>query len=327
MLALFRQNVIHHIEQRTYLDLHAIFFTNFAFQRVGQAFAEFNAAAGELPQPAFVFGQRTAAGQKQLFPLVDDDGAHANPNVIDSAFHLNLPISGILNEIMIPRDYKRYPIPARPARAEIMVVNSRFIADAAPAFSVEEARKFIAQVQAEFPDASHHVPAFLIGYGASVTAHCSDDGEPSGTAGRPMLAVLQGSGLGDVVVVVTRYFGGTKLGTGGLVRAYGDAVKAVLAELPRAEKIPTHTVMLACEYSYFERIRLLAQEHHGQVLDESFGADVTLTIQFAVWHLDAFQDALREMTRGSLQAEIIETNPETIMPLDAFPGPDESAKK
>src|SRR5512133_228620 len=178
---------------------------------------------------------------------------------------------------MTSGDYKRYPIPAKVARAEIMVFNSRFIATAAPAFSVDEARALVARVRTEFPDASHNVPAFLIGYGASVTAHCTDDGEPTGTAGRPALAVLQGSGLGDVVVVVTRYFGGTKLGTGGLVHAYGEAVKAVLAVLPRAEKIPTHTVMLACEYALFERVRLLVQEHHGEVLDEAFGSDVTIT--------------------------------------------------
>ena len=73
----------------------------------------------------------------------------------------------------------------------------------------------------------------MIGHGASTTAHCSDDGEPSGTAGRPALSVLQGSGIGDVVLVITRYFGGTKLGTGGLVRAYGDSVRNLLKVLPR----------------------------------------------------------------------------------------------
>jgi len=222
---------------------------------------------------------------------------------------------------MIPREEKRYPIPEREARAEITVVNSRFIATAAPAFSVEAARSFIARIRAEFPAASHNVPAFLIGYGASVTAHCTDDGEPAGTAGRPALTVLQGSGLGDVVVVVTRYFGGTKLGTGGLVHAYTEAVQAVLAVLPRAEKVPTHTVMLACEYALFDRVRLLVQEHHGLLLDQDFAADVTLTARFATWHLDAFQAALRELSRGALQAEIIETDPETIMPLGSFPGP------
>jgi uncharacterized YigZ family protein len=219
---------------------------------------------------------------------------------------------------MIPPEIKRYPIPAGEARAEFTVLNSRFIASAAPAFSVEQARAFIARIRGEFSDASHNVPAFLIGYGASVTAHATDDGEPSGTAGRPALVVLQGSGLGDIVVVVTRYFGGTKLGTGGLVQAYTEAVKAVLAALPRAEKIPTHTVMLACDYALFERIRLLIQEHGGQALDEDFGADVTITARFATWRLPPFQDALRELSRGALQAEIVESNPETIMPLGSF---------
>jgi len=213
---------------------------------------------------------------------------------------------------------KRYPIPAQEARAEIEVLHSRFIACAAPAFGVEQARAFIAGIKNEFADATHHVPVYLVGYGSSVTAHCSDDGEPAGTAGRPALAVLQGSGLGDVVVVIVRYFGGTKLGTGGLVRAYSDAMRAVLALLPRAEKIPTHTVMLAFPYPYFERIRLLVAAHRGQILDEDFAADVTVTARFAVEYFAGFQQALSELTRGAVQAEIIETDPETIFPLGSF---------
>ena len=209
----------------------------------------------------------------------------------------------------------RYPIPAREVRIEITVVNSRFIATATPVFSVEEAKAFIARVREEFSDASHNVPAFLVGHGASVIAHCSDDGEPSGTAGRPALAVLRGSGLGDVAVVVSRYFGGTKLGTGGLVRAYGDAVREVLAVLPRAEKVPTHTVMLAVPYPYFERVRLVVAEQKGQILDEDFAADVTVTARFAVEHLPAFQAALQELSNGQLEAEIVETDEATIMPL------------
>jgi uncharacterized YigZ family protein len=212
----------------------------------------------------------------------------------------------------------RYPIPAKETRVEILVVNSRFIASAAPAFSVEQAKAFIARMKEEFADASHNVPAYLIGHGASVTAHCSDAGEPSGTAGRPALAVLQGSGLGDIVVVVTRYFGGTKLGTGGLVRAYTDATKAVLEALPRAEKIPTHTVMFSLPYTYLEQARLLVAAQRGQILDETFAADVTVTARFLVERFDAFQAALRELTRGSVEALIIETDLETIMPLGSF---------
>jgi uncharacterized YigZ family protein len=215
---------------------------------------------------------------------------------------------------------ERYPIPAQEARVEIQVLNSRFIATAAPVFSVDEARAFVARIKDEFTDASHNVPAYLVGHGASVIAHCHDDGEPSGTAGRPALAVLQGSGLGDVAVVVTRYFGGTKLGTGGLVRAYGDAVREVLQALPRAEKVPTHTVLIAAPYSLFERVRLAVEAHHGQVLDEAFAADVTVTARFPVERLPPFQAALQELSSGAIEAEIVATDEATIMPLGTLDG-------
>lgn len=210
---------------------------------------------------------------------------------------------------------ERYPIPAREVRVEIEVLNSRFIATAAPVLSVEEAKAFVAGIKGEFADASHNVPAYLVGYGASVVAHCNDDGEPSGTAGRPALAVLRGSGLGDVAVVVTRYFGGTKLGTGGLVRAYGDAVRAVLEVLPRAEKVPTYTVRVLTPYPLFERVRLAVGTHHGQILDEAFAADVVVTARFADEHLPAFEAALQELSAGALHAEVVARDAATIMPL------------
>ena len=206
-------------------------------------------------------------------------------------------------------------IPAREARAEITVVNSRFITTAAPVFTVDEAKAFVGRIKREFADASHNVAAYLVGHGATVIAHCNDDGEPSGTAGRPALAVLRGSGLGDVAVVVTRYFGGTKLGTGGLVRAYGDGVRAVLAVLPRAAKVATHTALIATPYSFFERLRLLITAHHGKTLDEDFAVDVIVTAQFAVDRFPGFQEALQEMSSGTLEAMIVETNDATIMPI------------
>jgi uncharacterized YigZ family protein len=225
---------------------------------------------------------------------------------------------------MVPR----YPIPAKETRVEIRVRNSRFIATAAPVFSVEEAKAFVAtaapvfsveeakafvaRIRKEFADASHNVPAYQIGYGSSVVAHCNDDGEPSGTAGRPALAVLQGSGIGDVVVVITRYF---KLGTGGLVRAYGDAAREVLAALPRAEKVPSHIVMMDIPYPLFEQTKLLVGERNGRILDQDFAVNVTITAQFAVEDFAAFQDALRELTHGKIEAVIVETNEASIMPL------------
>ncbi len=206
-------------------------------------------------------------------------------------------------------------IPAVEARAETLVVNSRFIASAAPAATVEQAKTFIVRVRQEFPDATHNVPAFVIGHGASTILHCSDDGEPSGTAGRPALAVLQGSGLGDVAVVVTRYFGGTKLGTGGLVRAYSDAVRSVLEVLPKGELVSTNTVYLETAYPLYERLHNLILEHKGQVLEQDFAERVSLAARFAADQLPEFQADLQELSRGSLQAEIIESS-DMIMPLD-----------
>ena len=216
-------------------------------------------------------------------------------------------------------DMKRYLIPASETRAEIIVKNSRFIATIKPVFSVDQAKEFIAQIKIKYSDASHNVPAFVVGHGASVITHCNDDGEPSGTAGRPTLAVLQGSGLGDAAVVVTRYFGGTKLGTGGLVRAYSDAVRTVLDITPRAERVPSYTVMVVIPYSWFERLRLLIEKFHGQILDEDFAADVTVTARFAIERYQSFQAGLSEASHGSLKAEIIETS-EVVIPVDASTG-------
>jgi uncharacterized YigZ family protein len=209
---------------------------------------------------------------------------------------------------------KRYPVPAEELRREQIVVNSRFIASLAPVFSVDEAKAFIARIKTEFADASHNVPVYLIGHGESEIAHCTDAGEPSGTAGRPALAVLRGSGLGDVCVVVTRYFGGTKLGTGGLVRAYSEAVRSVVDAVPRAEKVPTHTLMAEYPYRLVERVRLLVHAQHGQILEEDFAANVTLTARFPVEHFPAFQSALLELTNGAVQAEIVESR-DILMPL------------
>ena len=206
-------------------------------------------------------------------------------------------------------------IPAAETRVELVVVNSRFIATAAPAFSVEAARAFVGRVRAEFADASHNVPAYVIGHGATTIAHCHDDGEPSGTAGRPVLAVVQGSGLGDIAVVVTRYFGGTKLGTGGLVRAYGDAARAVVAALPRAEKVATVTALVEAPYPLLERLRLLVGAYGGLMLAEDFAADITMTVRFRAERFDAFADALRELSRGGVEAVVVERDEATIMPL------------
>ena len=209
---------------------------------------------------------------------------------------------------------EKYRVPAKQTRVEMRVINSRFIATAAPAFTVDEARAFIAGIKSEFSDASHNVPAFLVGHGASVIAHCSDDGEPAGTAGRPILAVLRGSGLGDTVLVVTRYFGGTKLGTGGLVRAYSDAARQVLGVLPLAVKEPTHTLSIICRYSLYEPVRRLVAQHGGEVLEEEFAADVTVTVRLSTERFPDFQSGLAELSAGQVEAEIVAWDESTVVP-------------
>jgi uncharacterized YigZ family protein len=196
-------------------------------------------------------------------------------------------------------------VPLEEARTELMVANSRFIATLAPAASVEEAKAFVARIRKEFFDASHNVPVFVIGCGNTQIAHSSDDGEPSGTAGRPALAVLQGSGLGDVVVVVTRYFGGTKLGTGGLVRAYSEAVRAVLSQVRRGQRVPVVVARVALPYHLFEPVRSLVEEKQGEILAQDFGANVTMTLAILPERLEGFQMGLRECSNGLLKAEIL----------------------
>ena len=206
-------------------------------------------------------------------------------------------------------------VPARCIETEFTDHNSRFITSAGPAFSVQQAKAFIAKIVDKYPDANHHVPLYLIGHDTTTIAHCSDDGEPSGTAGRPALSVLQGSGLGDIVLVITRYFGGTKLGTGGLVRAYSDSVRNLLEALPRARKVATTTLMFVIPYAQFEQTRLIIRNHLGNIRDEVYGADVTLTVRLANDQLALFKKKMMELTRGSIEFITLEQNDHTIMPL------------
>ena len=207
---------------------------------------------------------------------------------------------------------KEYLIPLYEIRREQVVVNSRFIATLAPVFSTEEARGFISRMKKEFADASHNVPAYIIGGGNTITEYFSDDGEPSGTAGRPALAVLRGSGLGDVAVVVTRYFGGTLLGTGGLVKAYTESTQMVVNAVGRGRRVPIHIAMIAIPYSLLERVRLLTTHNRGEVLDEDFAADITMTLQLPVDSFELFQNDLRELSSGRLSAEIIESREKVV---------------
>ena len=182
---------------------------------------------------------------------------------------------------------KAYSVPLTEIRREHVVVNSRFIATLAPAFSIDEARTFMARIKKEFADATHNVPVYIIGGGNTVTEYFSDDGEPAGTAGKPALVAL--------------------LGTGGLVKAYTESAQMVVNAVGRGERVPVHVALLAIPYNLLERVRLVVTRQRGEVLGEDFGADVTLTIRVPVDSFDAFQNDLRELSAGKLQAEVIET--------------------
>lgn len=195
----------------------------------------------------------------------------------------------------------KYRIPAATIRTETEVSKSRFIATVGMAENAADAHAFIAAIRAEMPDASHHVYAFRAGYGSSVTEGVSDDGEPTGTSGPPILNVLRGSEIGDLVIVVTRYFGGIKLGTGGLVRAYSDAARSALAILTTREKIELCQLGLTIPYSLYERVKQLAEHHVATIDDEAFEAEITLFVTLPVEQVNGFTVALRDLSAGKIE--------------------------
>ncbi|WP_298818003.1 IMPACT family protein [Chloroflexus sp.] len=198
-----------------------------------------------------------------------------------------------------------YPIPAAPARATIVVRGSRFIAQAIPTPTIAAARAAIAAARAEMPDATHHCYAYLIGYGASTVAGMSDDGEPAGTAGRPIMAVLRGTGLGDITIIVTRYFGGTLLGVGGLVRAYSDAARAVLATTPRAKRMIYQRMTLRLTYADYAIVRHLLEIETAEILAEDFADTIAITVDVPADRAADLNQRISDRSAGRVQIELI----------------------
>lgn len=206
-------------------------------------------------------------------------------------------------------------IPARQMEAEIRASNSVFIATAVPVFSVEEAKQAIQKIKLQYQDATHNVPIYIIGHPPSVIEHSNDDGEPAGTAGRPALSVLRGSGFGDIAIVITRYFGGTKLGTGGLVRAYSDATREVLSILPKAQKIATVTTEFTIPYALYDQVQRIAANHQGTIYDPKFQADIQLSVRFIEEDFPSFQQAIIQLSNGKITPQITSSNPNDIMEI------------
>ena len=180
---------------------------------------------------------------------------------------------------------------------ELVEKKSRFIAQVRPVKSEEEAASFIEEVRKKYWDARHHCSAFSIGL-VNPTLRCSDDGEPSGTAGRPMLDVITGAEVHNVCVVVTRYFGGTLLGTGGLVRAYSGAVKEGLKNSVILHKKPGQELFITCDYNGLGKLQYLAAQNGVQILDTEYTESVTARVMAPEEICDGFIKKITEATGG-----------------------------
>ena len=190
----------------------------------------------------------------------------------------------------------------RGGEGEITEKKSRFIATVHPVQSEEEATAFISEMKKKYWDAKHNCSAFVIGERQELT-RCSDDGEPAQTAGRPMLDVLLREGITDVAVVVTRYFGGVLLGTGGLVRAYQAATQAGLAASQIIEKKQGSRLIIHTDYTGLGKLQYLFGQQSTAILNTTYEADVTLTILVPAEQKESLSKEITELTNGSVQME------------------------
>lgn len=203
------------------------------------------------------------------------------------------------------KEFLPYKIVYRAGEGEIVEKKSRFIASIAPAGSEEEALAFIESVKKRHYDARHNCPAFIIGRNRELT-RCSDDGEPSGTAGKPILEVLLGAELTNTVVVVTRYFGGTLLGTGGLVRAYTQAVQEALKHTGIATMRYGATISIQADYTDLGKIQYLLGNKGIAIIDSEYTDKVVLKIQIPEENAEMITKELTENTAGRAIIEILE---------------------
>ncbi|MBQ4043797.1 MAG: YigZ family protein [Clostridia bacterium] len=192
---------------------------------------------------------------------------------------------------------------AKRASAEMTERKSVFIGTAAPVSSEEEARALIEEMRREYHDATHNVYAYILSGGA--VARYSDDGEPQGTAGIPVLNVLKMSGATDLCVVVTRYFGGILLGAGGLVRAYSAAAKLALDEAGIVAMTDFALVQIKCSYSDYQRITVQLPKFGAAEDDTQFLSDVSILAGIENSRADELMASLSEMTNGRASAQIV----------------------
>jgi len=199
-----------------------------------------------------------------------------------------------------------YLVPAQPVDVEEVIKNSQFITRVRNVSTAEEAKAFIKSLNLEFPDATHHCWAYIVGDPKSTTLiGCSDDGEPSGTAGKPMLNVLQHSGIGDIVAVCTRYYGGTKLGTGGLSRAYGGGVKLAIDSLEVKQKIDFTQVKFELEYAQLKDCEHLLKDFQVEDYNVDYSEKIKVSLKVATQQLQKLETSLSDKYKGEFEWTII----------------------
>lgn len=194
---------------------------------------------------------------------------------------------------------ERYPVPAREHSVQETIRKSRFITTLAAAADSEAARAFIDRIRSRYPDATHHCWAFVAGPPGSTGAlGLSDDGEPHGTAGRPILNALQHSGLGEVAAVVTRYYGGVKLGRGGLARAYAGGVLKAIETLPTLERVSRVRLEIELDYAEVDALRRLLEDCDARIDEETYGEAVLYRVAVPEGREAALAEGLAALTAG-----------------------------
>jgi uncharacterized YigZ family protein len=200
-----------------------------------------------------------------------------------------------------------FRVPSSSVCYELEEKRSRFIAFLEPVSSRQEAMDFLATLRTRYPDASHHCWSYVIGDPHSPLAlACSDDGEPSGSAGKPILQILQYRALGDVMAVVVRYFGGTKLGVGGLVRAYGASVQKAVEQAELIEQVKKQKVEIVCDYPEEANVRHLIAQALGEIIDSAYSERVNLMCHFAEAQTEALTDAIKNLTQGRAEIKVLD---------------------
>ncbi len=201
--------------------------------------------------------------------------------------------------------YEDFILLVKGAEAELVEKNSRFIATVRPVKNEEEAIAFIEEMKKKYYDARHNCSAFIIGRKAQLI-RSNDDGEPSGTAGRPMLEVLIGSGIRNVAAVVTRYFGGTLLGTGGLVRAYSGALKEALQKCETACQHFGVRLKIRTDYNAVGKIQYILANKNIEIEDSAYMADVEMTVIVPIEEYDRLCKEIAEVTSACAKIEELE---------------------